>query len=210
MSKVNSDGWSWCTMLDGGSLAPPSSYHVGRHSLVVPHHKRSCCGCQALKGLPYLHWTLWLLSDVCYADKGSLPQSVRRWQGQLKHLHQRSTRLCWKEWAGWCAQKGVPNNAISAPKLANFLVHLFQVGQAWCTISIYHSAISTFWSLIIFTRLLIILSFQNQCIIFIYSILLLINIFILGMLSVCYLCWRVGHPLLVSLPLSLLGRLLLF
>ena len=32
---------------------------------------------------------------------------------------------------------------------------------------------------------------------------------ILGMLSVCYLCWRVGHPLLLSLPLRLLGRLLL-
>ena len=46
---------------------------------------------QVLKGLPYLHLTLWLLSDVCYADKGFLPQSVRQWWGQLKHLHQRST-----------------------------------------------------------------------------------------------------------------------
>ena len=46
---------------------------------------------QALKGLQYLHLTLWQLSDVCYADKGSLPQSVRWWQGQLEHLHQRST-----------------------------------------------------------------------------------------------------------------------
>ena len=51
---------------------------------------------------------------------------------------------CWKEWAGWCAQLGVPNNAISAPKLANFLVHLFQIGLAWHTIGIYPSAISTF------------------------------------------------------------------
>ena len=42
---------------------------------------------QALKGLPYLHLTLWLLSNVCYANRGSLPQSVRWWQGQLKHLH---------------------------------------------------------------------------------------------------------------------------
>ena len=50
----------------------------------------------------------------------------------------------WKEWAGWCAQWGLPNNAISAPKLANFLLHLFQVGLAWCTIGIYHSAISAF------------------------------------------------------------------
>ena len=35
-------------------------------------------------------------------------------------------------------------NSISSPKLANFLVHLFQVGLAWCSISIYNSAISAF------------------------------------------------------------------
>ena len=51
---------------------------------------------------------------------------------------------CWMEWAGLHSQEGVPNNPISAPKLANFLVHLFQVGLAWHTIGIYHSAISTF------------------------------------------------------------------
>ena len=33
------------TMLDGGSLAPHSSQHVGRCSSVVPHHKRSHHGC---------------------------------------------------------------------------------------------------------------------------------------------------------------------
>ena len=32
---------------------------------------------QALKGLQYLHLTLWQLSDGCYTDRGSLPQSVR-------------------------------------------------------------------------------------------------------------------------------------
>ena len=32
---------------------------------------------QVLKDLPYLHLTLWLLSNVWYTDKGSLPQSVR-------------------------------------------------------------------------------------------------------------------------------------
>ena len=36
---------------------------------------------QVLKGLQYLHLTLWLLSDVCYANKGSLPWSVRQWRG---------------------------------------------------------------------------------------------------------------------------------
>ena len=28
---------------------------------------------QVLKGLLYLHLTLWLLNNVCYTDKGSLP-----------------------------------------------------------------------------------------------------------------------------------------
>ena len=37
-----------------------------------------------------------------------------------------------------------PNNAISAPKLADFLVHLFWVGVAWHTNDIYHCAISAF------------------------------------------------------------------
>ena len=36
-----------------------------------------------LKGLPYLHLTLWLLRDVCYTGKGPLPQSVRQWGGNL-------------------------------------------------------------------------------------------------------------------------------
>ena len=81
---------------------------------------------------------------MCYADRGSLPWSVRQWQGQLKCLHQGSTTSAWKEWASWCARQGLPNNALSAPKLANFLLHLFQVGLAWHTIDIYHSAISAF------------------------------------------------------------------
>ena len=46
---------------------------------------------QVLKGLQDLHLTLWQLSNVCYTDRGSLPWSVRQWQGQLKHLHQRAT-----------------------------------------------------------------------------------------------------------------------
>ena len=46
---------------------------------------------QVLKGLQYLHLTLWQLSDVCYVDRGSLPQSVNWWWGQLEHLCQRST-----------------------------------------------------------------------------------------------------------------------
>ena len=98
---------------------------------------------QVLKGLQYLHLTLWLLSDVCYADRGSFPQSVRQW-GATQMSMSRVYQQCWKEWARWGTQQGLPNNALSAPKLANFLLHLFQVGLAWHTIGIYHSAISAF------------------------------------------------------------------
>ena len=38
---------------------------------------------QALKGLQYLHLTLCLLNDFSYANRGSLPQSVRWWWGNL-------------------------------------------------------------------------------------------------------------------------------
>ena len=75
---------------------------------------------QVLKGLQYLHLTLWMLRDMCCADKGSLPQSIRQWQGQIEHLQKKSTSSVGKNGAGWCAEEGVPNNAISAPKLADF------------------------------------------------------------------------------------------
>ena len=67
---------------------------------------------QVLKSLPYLHLTLWLLSNVCYADRSSLPQSIWQWWGELKHLHQRSTSSVGRN------GQGIPNNDISAPKLA--------------------------------------------------------------------------------------------
>ena len=70
---------------------------------------------------------------VCQAVAGATQTSMSRVYQQ-----------CWKEWAGWCAQEGLPNDAISAPTLANFLLHLFQVGLAWHTIGIYNSAISAF------------------------------------------------------------------
>ena len=80
------------TKLDGGSLASHHSQHVDRCSLALSLHKRSCYGCligQVLKGLQYLHLTLWLLRDACCTGGGSLPQSVRQWWGQLRCLCQR-------------------------------------------------------------------------------------------------------------------------
>ena len=72
-------------------------------------------------------------SSVCQAVVGTTQAST------LKICQQ-----CWKEWAGVCAQEGIPNNAISAPKLADSLVHLFGIDLAWCMIGIYHSTISAF------------------------------------------------------------------
>ena len=98
--QVSSRTCQWSTqtfssggsMLDGGSLASHSSQHAGRCSLVVSHCKRSRHGCFGRPGTQgYLHLTLWLINNICYADKGCLPQSVRQWQGQLKHLHQGPT-----------------------------------------------------------------------------------------------------------------------
>ena len=60
-----------------------------------------------------------VMQTVCQAVAGASQASTSK-------VHQQ----CWKEWTGWCAQKDVPNNAISVPKLANFLVHLLQVGLA--------------------------------------------------------------------------------
>ena len=68
-------------MLDGGSLTSHTSQHVGRCSSAVPHPKRSRHGCLSrpgAQGSAISALTHWLLSNVCYADRGSLPQSVRQ------------------------------------------------------------------------------------------------------------------------------------
>ena len=100
------------------------------------------------QGLSYLHLPLWLLGDMCCADKGSLAQSVRQWGGGKEVSTMKVYQQCWKEWAGRCAQEGAPNKTISVHKLANFSFHSFRVGLAWQTIAIYHSVISAFRSLI--------------------------------------------------------------
>ena len=79
-----------------------------------------------------------------YADRGSLTLVCQAVMGVTQTSTPRVYQQCWKEWAGWCARQGLPNNAISAPNLTNFLLHLFQVGLAWHTIGIYCSAISAF------------------------------------------------------------------
>ena len=121
------------TMLDGGSLTPHSSQHVGKCSSVVPHHKRSCHGRLRRPGIQGSAISVLnpLAAQDCVLGRQGFSSSVcQEVAGATPASMSKVYQQCWKEWAGWCAQQGVPNNAISAPKLANFLVHLFQVSLA--------------------------------------------------------------------------------
>ena len=71
-------------MLDGGCLASQvlnMLADVPQRCPIIKDLIINVLVGHVLKGLPYLHLTLWLLRDVCYADRGSLPQSVWQWQG---------------------------------------------------------------------------------------------------------------------------------
>ena len=171
--QVSSRTCQWSTqtftsggsMLDGGFLASHSSQHAGRCTSAVSHCKKSRCGCFSRPGTQgsaisafnplaaqqHVLYRQGFSSLVCQAVVGATQTSMSRVYQQY-----------WKEWVSWCARQGLPNNAISAPKLANVLLHLFQVGLAWHSIGIYLSAISVFLSLIAFTRHLIILSFLKR------------------------------------------------
>ena len=109
------------------------------------------------------------------------------------------------EWVGWYAEEGVLNNAISAPKLADFLVHLFRVDLAWCMIGIYYSAICAFSephhlhkpsNHPVISKLISHFYLQHgpSC-----------KCFDPWDVEFCSLCWRVGHQLLLSLLLNLPG-----
>ena len=82
-----------------------------------------------LKGLPYLHLSLWLLRDVCCTYRVLFLSLSGQWQWQLEHQCQRLPAILEGKGQVDVASDGVPNNAISALKLANFLVHF--LGLAW-------------------------------------------------------------------------------
>ena len=68
------------TMLDGGSFGSPQfstcwQTFLGGAPIIKDFIVDVLVG-QVLKGVPYLHLTLWLLSDVCYADRGSATFSL--------------------------------------------------------------------------------------------------------------------------------------
>ena len=126
------------TRLEGGSLASHSSQHVGRCSSVMSHCKRSHHGCfgrpgaqgstiSAINPLTAQQCVLHrqgFSSLVCQAVVGATRMSTKIYQ------------QCWKEWASWCAQQGLSNNAISASKLANFHYICFRLD--WPGIPLVH------------------------------------------------------------------------
>ena len=153
--QVSSRTCQWSTqtstsggsMLDGGSLASHSSQCVGRCSSVVSHCKRSrhgCFGRPGTQGSVISAFNPLAAQQNVLCGQGFSSSVCQAVTGANRRSMSRVYQQCWKEWASWCAQQALPNNAISAPKLANFLLHLFQVGLAWHTIGIYHSAISAF------------------------------------------------------------------
>ena len=82
------------TILDGGSLAPHSSQHVGRHSSAVPHHKRFCHGCLGRPGTQGSAISAFNPLDaqccvLCRQGVSSLVCQVVA--GATQVLHQRST-----------------------------------------------------------------------------------------------------------------------
>ena len=153
--QVSSRTCQWSTqtftsggsMLDGGSLASHSSQHAGRCSLMVPSSKKSHRGCFGRPGTQgsAISASNPLAAQQCVLCRQGFSSSVcQAVAGATQTSTSRVYQQCWKEWAGWCARQGSPNNALSAPKLANFLLHLFQVRLAWHTIGIYQSAIYAF------------------------------------------------------------------
>ena len=138
MWQVNSVFWFWWLHVGGGSLASHSSQQVERHSSVLSCHQRSHCGCFSR---PCAQGSV-ISAFNPLAAQGYVLQSVRQWCRATWVYTVKVYQQCWKEWAGWCVW--CTKNAISVPKLADFLVNLYRVGETGHKICIYCSAIHLF------------------------------------------------------------------
>ena len=113
----------------------------------LSHHKRPHLGCLSRLGAKGSGIVVFnpLISQRHVFHRQGFSSSVCQ---AMAGLTEASTTVvyqqCWKEWAGMSTQEGVPNNAISHPKLPYFLLHLFTVGLVWHTFCIHHSVISAF------------------------------------------------------------------
>ena len=73
-----------------------------------------------LKGLPSLHLMLWLVSDVCCLDKGSVPQpSGGVWSDMS--IYSKGSSAVFERMGKLVCLKRVYQNVISAPKFAVYL-----------------------------------------------------------------------------------------
>ena len=94
------------TMLEGGSLAPHSSQHVGRHSLVVFHHKRSCHGCfdrQGAQGSAISAFNPLAAQQCVLCRQGFSSLVCHAVVGTTQAFSSKVYQQYWKELAGWYA-----------------------------------------------------------------------------------------------------------
>ena len=106
------------SMLDGGSLASHSFQHAGRCSAVLPSGKGSHHGCFSRPGTQGSAISAFnpLAAQQCVLCRQGLSSSVcQAVAGATQTSMSRVYQQCWKEWARWCAQQGLPKNALSAP-----------------------------------------------------------------------------------------------
>ena len=108
------------------------SKFLAEHEDIAHCCPKSCHECfrdWELKGLPSLHVTLWLLRDMLcrWVLFLSLSGSGR---GDLS-IYDKRYQQSYKEWASWCAHKGLPNNAFSVLYLTYFPIHLYGILLAW-------------------------------------------------------------------------------
>ena len=170
--QVSSRTCQWSTqtftsggsMLDGGSLASHSSQHAGRCSSAVSRRKRSRHGCLGRPGTQGSVVSAFnpLAAQQCVLHQQGFSSLVcQAVAGATQMSTSRVYQQCWREWAGWCARQGLPNNAISAPKLANFCYICFRWDWPGIPLVSIILLFLHFRNLIAFTRHLIILLFLN-------------------------------------------------
>ena len=128
-------------------MASCYSQHVVSCSSSVSHCKRSCCRCFNRPGtqgsvIPAFNP---LAADRCDTQKKVLFCLLSGCGGDDSIIYSKSLPAVLERMGRLMCSKRLPNNAISSPKLADCLVHLFRVGLACHTIGINYTVISDFF-----------------------------------------------------------------
>ena len=136
------------TLLDGGSLASHHFQHFGRHSSFMSHCKRphhGCLGRLGPQGPAITTFNLLAAPRCVYCRQGFSSLVCQVWAGITQASTNKVLSAVPGKRSGWCAPDVVPNKAIFAPKLADFLFYLYTVGLALYTVDIYYSVILAFF-----------------------------------------------------------------